>query len=154
MNMKHLRSFLAMAEERSSARAARRLGLPRQSVTQHVAAVEKSVGRQLLETAWPREPRQIGRTQLTDYGLGFFPKAARAMRAHDEMFEERPAEEDPRDARLAVLHGLLELALDAAGNSLSEPERKSVGDLLLNARLQGGSIPAAKIRRGDGPVEG
>ncbi len=154
MNMKHLRSFLAMAEERSSARAARRLGLPRQSVTQHVAAVERAVGRRLLETAWPREPRQVGRTQLTAHGLAFFPKAARALRAHDAMFGDRPAERDPGDARLEVLRGLLELALDAAGNGLTEPERKSVGALLLNAGLQGGGAPAAGPRRNNGPAEG
>ena len=88
MNIKHLRSFVAMVEEKSSAKAARRLGLPRQSVTQHVAAVERAVGRRLLETAWPREPRQVGRTQLTDCGLAFFPKAARAVRAEEAIAAE------------------------------------------------------------------
>ena len=153
MNMKHLRSFLALAGERSSAKAARRLGLPRQSITQHAAAVEKSVGRQLLETAWPREPRQVGRTQLTACGRAFLPKAARAMQAHDALFDDRPAEPDPRDARLALLHGLLELALDAARNNLSEPEQKLIDRLLLDACPQGGGVPAAKLRRGSGPVE-
>lgn len=151
--MKHLRSFLAMAEERSSAKAARRLGMPRQSITQHVAAVEESLGRQLLETAWPREPRQVGRTRLTDHGLAFLPKAARALRAHDALFDDRPAGQDPRDARLAVLHGLLELALDAARNNLTEPERTLIDDLLRNARLQGGGIPAGRARQGGGPAE-
>ena len=154
MNMKYLRSFVAMVEEKSSAKAARRLGLPRQSVTQHVAAVERAVGRRLLETAWPREPRQVGRTQLTDCGLAFFPKAARAVRAHDALFDDGPAEPDPRDARLAVLHGLLELALDAARNNLTEPERQLVDGLLLDARLQGGGVPAGRLRRGDGPAAG
>ena len=78
MNMRFLRSFLAVAEERSSARAAQRLGLPRQSVTQHVAAVEKAVGLKLLEAGYPREPRQVGRTQLTEQGRLFYPKALRA----------------------------------------------------------------------------
>ena len=96
--MRYLRSFLAMAEERSSARAARRLGISRQSVTEHVRAVEKSIDRTLLQTCWPREPRQVGRTQLTEAGLAFFPKAVRAMRAHDAMFDDRPAEPERKPA--------------------------------------------------------
>ena len=106
-----------MAEERSSARAAHRLGIPRQSVTQHVLAVEKSVGRKLLETSWPREPRQVGRTQLTEAGLAFFPKAVRAIRAHDELFDDRVFDRSPSETRLAMLQSLLELVLDTAQNN-------------------------------------
>jgi len=144
--MRFLRSFLAVVEERSSARAAQRLGLPRQSVTQHVAAVEKAVGRQLLETGYPREPRQVGRTQLTEQGR-IYPKALAAMRAHDELFDDRVVEQDPRDLRLAILHGLLELALDTARNNLADADRKLVNDILLNAGLQGGGVPAGWLRR-------
>ena len=108
LNIKYLRSFLAMAEERSSARAARRLGITRQSVTQHVLAVEKSLGRKLLETSWPREPRQVGRTQLTGAGLVFYPKAARALRAHDELFEDHPHGENQYRIRPEILRGLPE----------------------------------------------
>ena len=115
--------------------------------------MEKAVGRQSLETAWPREPRQVGRTQLTECGLAFLPKAVGALRAHDALFDDRPEAPDPCDVRLAVLHGLLELALDAARNNLSEPERKALDDLLLTAGLQPGAIPAAKLRRHDGPAE-
>ena len=124
INMKHLRSFLAMAEERSSARAALRLGIPRQSVTQHVLAVEKSVGRTLLETSWPREPRQVGRTRLTEAGRAFFPKAVRALRAHDELFDDRPCGESPSETRLEMLQSLLELALDTARNDPPDAGRK------------------------------
>ena len=154
MNMRFLRSFLAVVEERSSTRAAQRLGLPRQSVTQHVAAVEKAVGRKLLEAGYPREPRQVGRTQLTEQGRLFYPKALAAMRAHDGLFEDRTLEQDPRDLRLAVLHGLLELALDAARNNLAAADRQLVDDILLNAGLQGGEIPAGRLRQGNGQAEG
>ena len=147
MNMRFLRSFLAVAEERSSVRAAQRLGLPRQSVTQHVAAVEKAVGLKLLEAGYPREPRQVGRTQLTEQGRVFYPKALAAMRAHDDLFEERVVEQDPRDLRLAVLHGLLELALDAARNNLADADGKLLNDILLNAGLQGSGVPAGRLRR-------
>jgi len=149
MNMRFLRSFLAVVEERSSARAAHRLGLPRQSVTQHVAAVEKVVGHQLLEAGYPREPRQVGRTQLTEQGRVFYPKAVKALRAHDELFDDRAAEQDPRDLRLAILHGLLELALDTARNNLADADRKLVNDILLNTGLQGGGVPAGRLRRGE-----
>ena len=130
INMKHLRSFLAMAEERSSARAALRLGIPRQSVTQHVLAVEKSVGRTLLETSWPREPRQVGRTQLTEAGRAFFPKAVRALRAHDELFDDRPCGESPSETRLEMLQSLLELALDTARTDPPDAGRKLLGGIM------------------------
>ena len=139
VNMKHLRSFLAMAEERSSARAALRLGIPRQSVTQHVLAVEKSVGRTLLETSWPREPRQVGRTQLTEAGRAFFPKAVRALRAHDELFDDRAGGESPSETRLEMLQSLLELALDTARNDPPDADRK-----LLNGIMPAESRRAAR----------
>ncbi len=147
MNMKYLRSFLALAQERSAARAADRLGLSRNSLAHHVAAVEDAVGHRLLEAPWPREARQVGRTQLTAHGLAFFPKAVRALRAHDELFDDRPAEQDPRDARLTLLHGLLELALDTARNNLTDADRRLIDALLLNADLQGAGVPAGRIRK-------
>ena len=147
MNMKYLRSFLALVQERSAARAAARLGLSRNSLAHHVAAVEEAVGRPLLEAPWPREARRTGRTQLTEHGLAFFPKAVRALRAHDELFDARPAEQDPRDARLTLLHGLLELALDTARNNLTEADRTLIDALLLNADLQGAALPASRIRK-------
>ena len=154
MNMKHLRSFLTMVEEKSSARAADRLGIPRQSVTQHVRSVEELICRCLLETAWPREPRQVGRIQLTEAGLAFFPKAVRAMRAHDALFEERPSEPDPRDVRLAILHGLLELALDATRHDLSNADRKSLDDLLLRVERSGVDVLPPGLHRGNGGASG
>ena len=147
MNIKYLRSFLATVQERSTAKAAQRLGLSRNSLAHHVAAVEEVVGQPLLEAPWPREARQVGRTQLTEHGLVFFPRAVRALRAHDELFDDRPAEQDPRDARLTLLHGLLELTLDAARNNLTEADRRLIDELLLNARLQTPGIPASRIRK-------
>ena len=116
--------------------------------------MEKAVGRQLLEVGYPREPRQVGRTQLTEQGRLFYPKALKALRAHDELFDDRTAEQDPRDLRLAMLHGLLELALDAARNNLTASDRKLVNDILLNAGLQGGGVPAGRLRQRDGQTEG
>ncbi len=145
--MRHLRSFLAMAEERSSARAAHRLGITRQSVTQHVLAVEKSVGRKLLETSWPREPRQVGRTQLTGAGRAFFPKAVRAMRAHDELFEDRTSDEIRHETRLAILRDLLELALDTAQNNSPGSNRETPGNPMRDGERIRAAIPAEKPRR-------
>ena len=78
----------------------------------------------------------------------------RALRAHDELFDDRAAEQDPRDLRLAILHGLLELALDAARNNLADADRDLVNDILLNAGLQGGGVPAGRLRQGNGQAEG
>ena len=142
INMTYLRSFLAMAEERSSARAAERLGIPRQSVTQHIRAVEEKVGRTLLETPWPREPRQVGRTKLTEAGLAFFPKAVRALRAHDALFEDRLFDATPCETRLAMLRGLLELAFDTAQDNAPGPERRTPGDAMPCADPARAGIPA------------
>ena len=116
--------------------------------------MEKAVGQKLLEAGYPREPRQVGRTQLTEKGRAFYLKALKVLRAHDELFDDRAAEQDPRDLRLGMLHGLLELALDAARNNLADADRKLVNDILLNADLQGGGVPAGRLRQGNGQVEG
>ena len=116
--------------------------------------MEKAVGQKLLEAGYPREPRQVGRTQLTEQGRLFYPKTLKALRAHDELFDARTAEQDPRDLRLAMLHGPLELALDAARNNLADTDRGLVNDILLNAGLQSGGVPAGKLRQSNGQVEG
>ena len=75
LELQHLRSFVAVAEERHFGRAALRLGLSQPHVSRHVRALEEALGVALLT-------RTSRRTDLTDAG--------------------RRALEDGRDALAAV----------------------------------------------------
>ncbi len=75
LELQHLRSFIAVAEERHFGRAALRLGLSQPQVSRHVRALEEALGVALLT-------RTSRRTDLTDAG--------------------RRALEDGRDALAAV----------------------------------------------------
>ena len=148
MNMKYLRSFLALVEDRSSAKAALRLDISRHNIVPHVAAVERLVGRQLLEARLHPVPAgETSRTQLTDAGREFLPKARRAMEAHDEMLDARAVAADPIGLRIAIVSGLLELTLDAARNNLSDADQELVNTILLNAELETPGVPARRLRR-------
>ena len=76
------------------------------------------------------------------------------MRAHDALFEERPSEPDPRDVRLAILYGLLELALEATRNDLSDADRKSFDDLLLRVERSSVDVLPPRLHRGNGIADG
>ena len=151
MNMKYLRSFLAFVEERSTAKAAHRLGIARHNIAPHVAAVEKTVGQKLLETRYPRNHGETGRTQLTDAGRVFFSRALRAMRAHDDMLDMQTVMSDPRGESMAVAGGLLELALDALRNNLSDVDRDTLNAILVNSGLETGGSPVGRLHRGETP---
>ena len=133
VNVKFLRTFLVLVEERSTARAARRLGTTRPSVLNHVAALEKVLGRRLLERRFPSERAETGRTQLTEAGRALLPKAAEAVRAHDRLFADAPAGQDAREVDRAVAAGLVELARDALRHDLSDDDRKRIHDILLSS---------------------
>lgn len=148
MNIKYLRSFLAFVEERSTAKAAYRLGIARHNIGMHVLAVEKTVGERLLEKRYPREPRETGRTQLTAAGQTFYPKALRTLQAHDAMFDAEETASDPLSERLAIASGLLELALDATRNNLSDADQALLNKILLDAELKT-SVSTGRLRSTD-----
>jgi len=149
MNMKHLRTFLAFVDERSAARAAQCTGITPQSVSAHIAAVEKAAGGPLLERRFSRAPGESGRTQLTAAGRAFYPKALRAMQAHDAMLDAWVKDSDPRGVRMGIASGLLELALDALRNNLSDADQELVSAILVNAKLETSGVPAGRLRRSD-----
>lgn len=130
VNIKFLRSFLALVEERNSAKAGRRLGIPQSRVRDHIAALEKVVGKRLLERRFPADPTETGRTQLTEDGRAFLPKAIDVMRAYNRMFDNIPAGVDQREHNRVIALGLMEMALAALKHDLSDEDRERIGNLL------------------------
>ena len=74
MNLRHLESFLAIVEEGSFTRAARRLGIAQPSLSQQIRSLEAELGGELIE----RLPRGI---RLTAAGKNFLPEAQAALRS-------------------------------------------------------------------------
>ncbi len=71
------------------------------------------------------------------------------MQAHDEMLDAQATVLNPHGERLAVVSGLLELALNAARNNLSDADQKLVSAILVNAELETHGVPAGQLRRSD-----
>ncbi|TMD62490.1 MAG: LysR family transcriptional regulator, partial [Chloroflexi bacterium] len=76
MDLRRLSSFLALVEEGSFTRAARRLGITQPSLSQQIRTLEAEVGGALLE----RLPRGV---RLTPAGRALLPEAQTAVRAAD-----------------------------------------------------------------------
>lgn len=130
VNVKILRSFLALVEERSTIIAGRRLGIPQSRVRDHVSALERAVGKPLLKRRFPPNREETGRTQLTEEGHVFLPRAVEALRAYDRMFDEWSVQADPREHNRVVALALLEKVLSALKHDLSDEERERIDRLL------------------------
>src|ERR671936_411415 len=76
MNLRQLECFVAVAEDGSFTKAARRLQLSQPSLSQHIRRRERELGGELIE----RLPRGI---RLTAAGNAFLPQAEAAVRAAD-----------------------------------------------------------------------
>ena len=124
MNMKFLRTFLTLVEERSTAKVSVRMGTVQGNVMHHITRVERAVGAQLLERRLPPNRKEQGRKQLTEAGRQFLPKALAAMSAHDRLFDDVPIGNDPREASRIIAVQFLETALAALRHDLSEEERQ------------------------------
>ena len=130
LNMKYLRTFLIQVEEKSTAKTARRVGVSQNAVTGHLRAVEMAVGRPLLEKRFPPSRAEAGRTQLTEAGRAFLPKAIKAMAVHDAMFDDELQIQDPREVSRITASRLMELALAALRHDLSDDDQKEISKLL------------------------
>ena len=128
--MRVLRSFLAFVEERSMARAARRLGVPAHRIRDHVDRLEQAAGMKLLEKGPVPAGSKMGRTQLTQAGLAFLPGAVEAMRAYERMFADRPVSADPRERSRVTAMALLELAGDCLRHDLSDEDAERIERVL------------------------
>lgn len=132
VNIRLVRTFLVLVEERSTAGAARRTGLSQPSVRAHLVAVEKAVGERLIERRLLPARTELGRMHLTEAGRAFLPKAVEAVRAYDRMFVDAPSDRGLQEAMdPAIAAELLELARDALRHDLSEDRRKRIQDILM-----------------------
>ena len=132
VNTKWVRAFLIQAEERSTSKTARRLGISKAGVLGRIQALEKSAGVPLFERRFSTKHPEYGRTQLTDAGRQFLPKAIEAMKAHERMFAEVSSEPDPREVNRIISTRLMEIALDALRHDLSDEDRDRLYKNLLD----------------------
>ena len=145
LNMQYLRTFLVMVEEKSSARTASSRDISQENVRHQIGRLEEAVGKRLLERRFPPRQGEAGRTQLTEDGRAFLPKALEAMRAHDRMFDDKFPDLDPR--MLASMLAIL--ALETAEAALKGELSKEEMDRIRNS-LPGGPAEAVLQARDRG----
>jgi DNA-binding transcriptional LysR family regulator len=93
--LRHLRSFLAVAEERSFSAAARRLHLSQQALSRSVQQLERELGTSLFD----RDARPI---ELTAAGEAMLASTRRSIAAADQAFDAARRAEGGRRAPLRV----------------------------------------------------
>lgn len=97
MELRHLRHFLAVAEELHFARAAERLGIEQSPLSQSIRNLEAQLGIKLFQ-------RTTRRTWLTRAGTRFYRDARRIIRDVDALAAsvQRTDDENPNAVRLAL----------------------------------------------------
>lgn len=100
MELRHLRSFVAVAEERHFGRAAERLHIAQPPLSQQIRALERELGVTLLE-------RTTRRVELTTAGAAYLEHARSILRRLDDAADE---------ARLVASGSLGRLTLGCVGS--------------------------------------
>ena len=134
--LRHLRAFLAVAEERSFTRAADRLFVTQQQLSRQIAQMEDELGLRLFE-------RTTRRVELTDAGERMLDQARRAVRTADRAFAIA-RDEDRGALRVDVSSSSLE-----TGAVILERLRRSAPDLRIEQVERGVRWGLDALRRGE-----
>lgn len=122
VELRHLRYFVAVAEEAGFGRAAGRLHLTQQSLSQQIKALERALGTRLFD-------RDTRGTRLTDTGRAFLPEARAVLSRADAAVAVAQ-----RAARGEI--GRLDLAfLASTANYMVPPVVRAVRDKLPDLEL-------------------
>ena len=101
MNFRQLECFVAVVEEGSFTRAARRLGITQPSLSQHIRTLEDELEGAVLD----RLPRGVS---LTPAGRALLPEARTALRAVERGRQSARAALDARSRRARDRDGALD----------------------------------------------
>ncbi|WP_170235590.1 LysR substrate-binding domain-containing protein [Verticiella sediminum] len=155
MELRHLRYFVAVAEEQHVTRAARRLGMQQPPLTMQIQLLEQELGVQLFT----RSPRRI---ELNDAGRVFLDDARKLLAAADAAVQRVRRHDQAAHAVLRIglttssaIHGRTRSLLNGFRTerphaSLHLEEGAAID--LLNS-LQRGTLDIAFIRAGTPAVE-
>lgn len=94
-NLNHLVTFAALAETGSFAGAARRLNLPSSTVSEHIAALEKNLGLQLVV-------RNTRKSRLTESGRRLAVDASRMVSVVEEAMAAVDADREHPEGKLRI----------------------------------------------------
>ena len=97
MELRQLRYFIAVAEERNITRAAERLGLQPPPLSRQIAAIEREIDAQLFR----RKPRGV---ELTDAGRAFLDNARAVLAQVDHTFETTRRTARGEQGRISVAY--------------------------------------------------
>ncbi|AMN44073.1 LysR family transcriptional regulator [Rhodoplanes sp. Z2-YC6860] len=95
MELRHLRHFVAVAEEGHITRAAERLGLQQPPLSQRIKAIEDELGVQLFR----RRPRGV---EMTEAGRVFLERARATLAHYDGAFEATRSAARGEQGRLCI----------------------------------------------------
>lgn len=143
MNLRHLETFVAVAEEASFSRAAERLSVVQSAVSAGIRTLEAELGAQLFE-------RLARGAALTDAGRALLPEARATLVAADGA---RAAVGEARDGlRGTVVLGIMQSMRPPAPNvaALLASFRRTHPKVEVRVRHGGGSaMMAGQVRAGD-----
>ncbi len=129
LNMSVIRTFVTLAELRSTRATGKRLNTSPSNVHVRIRSLEKAVGVDLLERAFPPDQAVQGRTKLTEAGRDFLPRARAALKAHDDLFDTSSPHHAGMSDRL-IAERLIEHALKALHHNLPSEEVERLEQVL------------------------